>query len=222
MTFQSDWQLRERYFSEEEMVSWLREAAREDHLPNMDRAIGYMTGMHEGQYRKPLKYLDRKIPYRIHPLTMTCHGYALGIRDDAVLTALLLHDVCEDCGVAAADLPFPEEIRTLVDLVTKKEDGGLTGEAFLRQYYGGIAKNGKAALVKVIDRCHNITTMGQALRPEEISAYISETETWVMPLLDLLEERQTDRALTFLLRYQMTGILETLKVMLLDMASLQD
>ena len=53
---------------------------------------------------------------------MACHALAMGLEEDELLAAILLHDVCEDCGVPPGELPVCEEVRRIVALVTKPED----------------------------------------------------------------------------------------------------
>ena len=56
----------------------------------------------EGKFREPM---SAQIPYINHPFTMACHALAMGLEDDELIAALLLHDVVEDCGVSAEELP---------------------------------------------------------------------------------------------------------------------
>lgn len=46
------------------------------------------------------------IAYIAHPLSMACYAAALGIRDDNIMSTILLHDVCEDCGIDVETLPL--------------------------------------------------------------------------------------------------------------------
>ena len=58
------------------------------------RAYEYADLLHEGQMRQSGE------PYIIHPLTMVCQAISLGIEDDIILSAILLHDVVEDTSMS--------------------------------------------------------------------------------------------------------------------------
>jgi guanosine-3',5'-bis(diphosphate) 3'-pyrophosphohydrolase len=78
------------------------------------RAYAYASAKHEGQFRRSGE------PYITHPLAVTFILHDLEM-DDATLSAGLLHDVVEDCGVTREQLEseFGGEIAALVDGVTK-------------------------------------------------------------------------------------------------------
>ncbi len=56
--------------------------------------------------------------YIVQPLNMACHALEMGIYDDAVIVAALLHDVREDCDIAPDKLPVSETVRRAVSLLT--------------------------------------------------------------------------------------------------------
>lgn len=147
---------------------------------------------------------EDKTPYIIHPLTMTCHALAMGLEEDALLAALLLHDVCEDCGVAPEELPVCREVQEIVRLVTKPEDRKSFSE---EEYYGAISQNPKACMVKCIDRCNNVSGMADGFRPARMQDYITETETYYPELLKVLEEQPEYKNAAWLLSYQVRSLL---------------
>ena len=150
--------------------------------------------------------------YINHPLLMACQAHALGIREDAVLAAILLHDVVEDTDTTVEELPFGDEVKELVSLVTFVIPEGMTKEEAKEQYYAAIEKNAKACLIKIIDRCNNVSTMAASFSKERMLDYIRETEQYVLPLTTILKNgypQYNDAA--FLLKYQITGIIETIK-----------
>ncbi len=104
------------------MYTRLKTIAEAEHLIQMDKALSYAQEKHADAFRKPTRFhKDSQVPYIIHPLMMACHAHALGIRDDTVLAVIMLHDICEDCGVLPEELPFPENIQHAVSLLTKQE-----------------------------------------------------------------------------------------------------
>ena len=113
-----DWTIADALFSAEHMYTRLAATAEGEELWETLSALRFMKKQHEGQYRKPSLFSDVKVPYITHPLMMACHAHALGIREDKILATILLHDVCEDCGVAPEELPFSEEIQEAVRLLS--------------------------------------------------------------------------------------------------------
>ena len=103
-----------RLFHEERMYTFVKAAATAKGLEQTLRALPFAREKHQGQLRKG----EALIPYISHPLTMCCHALALGLDEDALLAALLLHDVVEDCGVTLAELPVEADARETVRLLS--------------------------------------------------------------------------------------------------------
>lgn len=177
------WVLRDQFFSEKNMRRKLKEFAQNEGLMEMNASLDFAWVAHDGQYRKTSVYSDEQVPYIVHPLIMACHAHAIGIRDDAVLAAALLHDVCEDCGVEPEKLPVSRQVKHAVSLLTKKD--GMNTE----EYYGRIADDPTAAIVKALDRCNNLSTMMLGFSREKILEYVDETQEYVLPLLDHIKKR---------------------------------
>ena len=194
-------------YTVDEMYQWLSGILKEEELKESLRALPYARDKHEGQFRKPA---EEKIPYFIHPLRMACQSCALGIREDTVLAAVLLHDVSEDCGIAPEELPFSVEIRKAVGLLTRSRDERIPKAERDRMYYEGIRKNRVASIVKVLDRCDNVSGMSHVFSMEKIHDYTDETETYVLPLLDLIRDSYPEfRDAAYLVKYQIVSILDT-------------
>ncbi len=214
------WELSDRVFSEKNMYSKMRTFAQAEGLKQVFKALPYMRDAHFGQTRYPVRGSSVRVPYIIHPLLMACQAHALGIRDDTVLTVILLHDVCEDCGILPEDLPFSEEVRTAVALLTKDEKrfSELGKEKALEEYYRKIRTNKTAMIVKCIDRCNNISDMALCFSPEKMRRYILETEEYIIPILDYIKEHYMEyNSAVYLLKYQMRSMMETQKVMLMKL-----
>ena len=200
------WVMRDSFYSLENMRRKLKQFAEEEHLAEMDKAIDYASEKHQTQFRKKMIFTDERIPYIVHPFMMACHAHALGIRDDVVLASVLLHDVCEDCGVLPEELPFSEDVKDTVRRLTKT---GLS----TKEYYRHIAESPSASIVKALDRCNNLSTMMSSFRPEKAFGYIEETERYVIPLIDHIKKEYTQYYdAVFVIKYQILSLMETIKV----------
>lgn len=211
-----EWEFREQLFSEEHMFTRLKTIAELNGLTETYRALYYIREQHAGQFRKKLKFSDTRIPYIVHPLMMACHAQSMGLTNDILLSVILLHDVCEDCGVDPEKLPFSEPVRKSVDLLTKKDEPAISKAEKTAAYYRRIEADPVAAMAKVIDRCNNVSTMAQSFGDKKLSDYIEETETYVMPLLTSIKRKSPEyNNAVFLIKYQMLSVLESLKAMLI-------
>ena len=139
---------------------------------------------------------------------MACHALAMGLEEDELLAAILLHDVCEDCGVPPEELPVCEEVRRIVALVTKPEDRKAYSE---EEYYKAILREPKACLVKCIDRCNNVSGMALGFTPERVKKYVKETEEWYPRLLRVVKAVPEYNNAAWLLSYQIRSVLQTAK-----------
>ncbi len=211
-----DFSVRDSLASAEHMYSRLVSFAEIEELRQTFFALHFMKEKHAGQFRKPSLFSEAKVPYITHPLIMACHAHALKIREDSILAAILLHDVCEECKVAPAELPASEEVKLAVDLLTYRKDAATAEDAAKKKYYEAIKKNRIATIVKILDRCNNISTMAASFSDEKLADYIRETEEYVMPLLDHARHTIPEYAdALFVVRYHMNSVLESLKSMLL-------
>ena len=209
--------IRNRLFRENNMFTRMRTVASGEGLEETYKALQYMRQQHAGQFRKRSKYSVEKVLYINHPLLMACQAHALGIRDDVLLAAILLHDVVEDTGVLAEELPFSEEVREIVRLVSFSVPEGMTRKQAKEAYYAGIAENGKACVVKLIDRCNNVSTMAGSFTRRRMLQYIKETEQYVLPLADVLKNGYAEYSdLSFLVKYHILSVIETIKYMIAD------
>ena len=202
--------------SAEHMYSRMVSFAEIEELRQTFFALRFMKEKHDGQFRKPSLFSEAKVPYITHPLLMACHAHALRIREDSILATILLHDVCEECAVTPAELPVSEEVKLVVDLLTYRKDAAAAEDAAKKSYYEAIKKHRIATIVKILDRCNNISTMAASFSEEKLADYIRETEEYVMPLLDHARHTIPEYAdALFILRYHMNSVLESLKSMLL-------
>ena len=202
--------LSDRLFSEARMITYVGAYCNAKGLYQTKKALAFAREKHNGQYRKPGHSAER-IPYIYHPLLLTCHALALGLEDDDLLSACLLHDVCEDCGVEISELPVNDATREAVRLLTKPENFGKTDPEY-RTYYEGIAGNRIALIVKLLDRCNNISSMATSFTDEHMAEYIKETQEYIHPLMKRARDEYPEYSnQLFLIRYHMNSVLETVR-----------
>ncbi len=218
LTAQEHFTFRDRLFHEDNMFTRMKTFASAEKLDETYRALYYMRERHIGQFRRQGLYSSAHVLYINHPLLMACQATAFGIRDDALLAAILLHDVVEDTGVSAEELPFSERVRKIVELVSFSVPEGMTKEEAKERYYQRIAGSGDACVVKIIDRCSNVSTMGGAFTREKMCRYVEETEKYVLPLMRVLKNGYPEySSIAFLVKYQIVSILETVKYLICPM-----
>ena len=197
---------KETIYNWEHMKTYVKTTASALGMHNAYRAVDYAVEAHEGQKRK-----KSEIPYIYHPLNMACHALSMGIREDEIIAAILLHDVVEDCGKTVDELPVSDGTKELVRLMTKDKSQGSHNPETLDKYYGEIATNPKAALIKCIDRCNNITTMSWGLSRDGIYRYIEETEKYYPKLSSVVKETPEYTSASWLLKYHIESMLDIYK-----------
>lgn len=197
---------RERFFSEDEMYLHIEQVAKKEQFVDTLAALPYAKAKHEGQKRKG----EENIPYFYHPLLVTVHASTIGLATDEMLATCLLHDVCEDCGVLPEELPVSEKVQHLVALLTRPTDETLSWKEKLERYYGGIRTEKTACLVKLLDRCHNLSSMAAVFNKQKMDGYLAETIQYILPLIEtVLEMDPTMDKPCFALRYHMLSVMNT-------------
>lgn len=195
----------------EQLRKRIADFAAANGLRQTTAALSCAIGLHSGQYRKGIG----AVPYVVHPMDMACHAMALGIREDEVLAAALLHDVCEDCGVPAESLPVAETVQKSVKLLTFTQLADESWEDAKARYYAGIYTSREAMLVKLLDRCNNVSAMADAFSREKLRSYVEETRRYILPMAQRL--RAQDASLTnalYLLEYHISSVIFTVEAML--------
>ncbi len=207
---------REMSFDWQNMYTFLKSQAKSYGLENVLNALPFARNVHERQFRKG----ERRVPYIIHPLTMACHALAMGIKDDVILSACILHDVLEDgrkengSRYSAEELPVNEETKRIVSLLSHEDTGRENRERVMKENLQRLSSEPKAVLVKCLDRCNNISEMAMGMTPEKVLAYLEETEKYVLPLLDILKETPEYNDAAWLLKYHMYSVLNTIAALL--------
>ena len=203
--FSFEFPLAERLFDEERMYTYIKTCATMKQLNQTLKILPYVREKHAGQLRRG----KEQIPYIYHPLLMACHALALGLDNDTIICTALLHDVCEDCNVRIDELPASDEIKTAVALLTKSDDKAE------EEYLATLAQNSTATMVKLLDRCCNVSGMAAGFSQKKLVRYINETEKYFYPLL---QQAKTDYPeysnQIFLIKYHMTSVVNSLKFQL--------
>lgn len=117
----------------------------------------------------------------------------------------------EDCGKTLDDLPVNDETKVLVRLLTCEKTNDENRDRIIKAYYKGIVVNPKAALVKCMDRCNNLTTMSWGLSRERIYRMIKETEEYYPALLKVIKAVPEYNNAAWILRYQIESMLDIYK-----------
>ena len=191
----------------EHMKTYVKTTAAHLNMTNTLKALDYAVTKHDGVTRK-----KSEIPYIYHPLNMACHALSMGINEDEIIAAILLHDVVEDIeGVTFDDLPVNEEARELVRLMTKDKSKGSHDPEMLDKYYAGLASNPKAALIKCIDKCNNMTTMSWGLSRKSKFQQIEEVDKYFPKLLKVVKDTPEYNNAAWLLKYQIESMLDIYK-----------
>jgi GTP pyrophosphokinase len=200
--------LSDRLFDETKMYTYIKAFATARKLYQTVRVLPYVREKHEGQYRKG----EDKVPYINHPLLITCHALSLGMCEDDLLSACLLHDVSEDCGVPIDDLPVNDDTKEAVRLLTKDFEALKKSMDAVDEYYDAISENKIASIVKLLDRCNNISGMASAFSESKMAGYIQETEDYIYPLMDRTSDNYPEYAnQVFLIKYHMTSVIEAVR-----------
>ncbi len=193
-------------FKPEKMYTYLRGYASGAGMKETLKALAFARQMHNGQYRK------NGDPYIVHPLMMACNAVSMGIKDDTVVATILLHDVCEDCGVGLAELPVNDTVKHAVDLMTFRVMEGETKEIAKNRYYNMLLQSREASMTKLIDRCHNVSSMAGTFSVEKLKSYIEETRHYVLPLLRKVKNQYPEEAdILFVLKYHIVSVVDSIE-----------
>ena len=192
-------------FNPEKMYTYIKGFATALHMEQTLKALSYAREKHQGQFRKSGD------PYIVHPLTMACDALSMGIKDDNTIATILLHDVCEDCGVLPEELPVNEDVRRGVQPLTFIVLEGVPTEMAKKRYYNMLIQSKEAVITKLIDRCHNVSSMAGTFSVEKLKSYIAETRTYILPLLRKAKDcypEESDRLFT--LKYHITSVVDAI------------
>lgn len=196
-------------FNADKMYTYIRGFANALDMHQTLCALSFAREKHNGQTRKSGD------PYIVHPLTMACNALSMGIKDDNIIATILLHDVCEDCGVSFDELPVNDKVKRGVELMTFSVMDGETKETAKNRYYNMLLDSKEASFTKLIDRCHNVSTMAGTFTKEKLKSYIDETRQYVFPLLRKVKDKYPDKSnILFVLKYHMVSVVDAIDLTL--------
>jgi GTP diphosphokinase / guanosine-3',5'-bis(diphosphate) 3'-diphosphatase len=160
-------------------------------VEDVQRAIAFAQQAHEGQFR------ESGDPYIVHPLEVAAILTDLQM-DASSITAALLHDTLEDCGVPLETLEseFGTTVAHLVDGVTKlrrikqksnvdRQDLAADQAANLRKMFLAMVDDIRVVIIKLADRLHNMRTL-DSIPPEKQQRKARETLDIFAPLANRL------------------------------------
>ena len=129
--------------------------------PLVERAMRVAARCHRQQTRKA-----SDLPYLTHPASVALLLTKVGITDDEILAAALLHDVVEDtdCSLAALAAEFPPKVIEFVAALTerKRDDSGQirSWQERKTEHLEHIrAASWEARAITLADKLHNLGTM---------------------------------------------------------------
>ena len=205
------WILKPVNFAFEHMYTFVKGRAQMLRMPQSLAVLDMLRAAHGGQERKSRYGFETT--YMVHPLTMACHALAMGLQDDDIIAACLAHDMIEDSDMKPDDLPVGERVREAVRLMSRNTYAWNDPDRE-KKYYANIRENRLACLVKCLDRVNNLAGMADGFSRRKMVSYTEETDRYYPELLAVLKKVPEWNNAWWLLRYQMTMLLETFKRML--------
>lgn len=214
----------------EHMKTFIKTKANTFKMKDTIKAIPYAFKAHEGVYRK-----NSNIPYIYHPLSLACRAFALGVNDDHIIAACLLHDVIEDAvltknnevkarsltskeeylrDIRKDDLPVLNKTSELVYLMSHPKVNNNKRGDMLKNYYDALALNPEASLIKCLDRVDNIFGMIYGLSKERQIRFVNETEEYIYKLLDVIKNEPRYNDAYFILNYEIKNLISIYKKVL--------
>lgn len=199
-------------YNNEHMFSYIKGMASGLQWKDTLNALYIARDAHKEQVRKSGE------PYIAHPLEVACHLISMGVREDAVIATALLHDYKEDCEGNLDELPCSRDVKHAIDLVSfdksyfKEEMGIEDKHEMLKIHYLGIQNDKIATLVKLADRCNNVSTMAGVFTRAKLEEYIAETRNFVLPLVKTGKEhwpQYSDQF--FILKYHIISVVDAIE-----------
>jgi len=175
--------------SNTKLITKVKEYLSDKDVKKINEAYKFAEKCHSGQLRKTGD------PYIIHPVFTAI--YLSNMRMDwETISAALLHDVIEDCGVTFEEIEklFGRDVAGLVDGVTKlptlkisskntnfSTNNEISRAATIRKLLISTSEDARVILIKLADRLHNMETL-HALDEESILRISQETMEIFAPL----------------------------------------
>lgn len=148
----------------------------------IDKAIYWSKIYHVNQFRKSGE------PFYSHPVEVAYMVSDYNLKTD-VIVASILHDIVEDTKVTVEMIQstFGSRIAEMVDRLTRNRPDGskLSVEQILNNAYD--LKDKEVLLIKLIDRLHNIQTIG-SIAPEKQKKIAQETLQDIISLTTIFQD----------------------------------
>lgn len=170
-----------------ELLAEVSEYLPPDRVTGIERVLEFAIEAHEGQMRRSGE------PYITHPIAVARLVTSLHM-DPPSISAALLHDVIEDCGVAAETIrqKFGADVALLVEGATKIDhlpdralDIAQQDAETLRKMFLAMAEDVRVVIIKMADRLHNMRTL-EYLGEDRRRALARETMDIYAPLASRL------------------------------------
>jgi len=198
-----------KLFNEEKMFTYLKGYSNSKNMRETQVSLVFAREKHKGQNRK------EGTPYIIHPLTMACEALAMGINEDNIIATVLLHDVCEDCGISINELPVNETVKRGVEFITFTVKEGESKDEAVSRYYSNMIFSREATITKLLDRCHNVSSMANAFSKDKLREYIQETRQYVLPLLKDAKSKYPDLTnIFFIIKYHICSVIDSIELVM--------
>ena len=81
----------------------------------------------------------------------------------------------------------------------------------IARYYNMLLQSREATLTKLLDRCHNVSSMAGTFSREKLKAYIDETRQYVLPMLRKAKRVYPEDAdVLFILKYHIVSVVDSI------------
>jgi (p)ppGpp synthase/HD superfamily hydrolase len=151
----------------------------------ISRALDLASSAHQGQTR------DDGTPYVLHPIRVAISlTEELGLIDDGLICAALLHDAVEDnadIGLQRIEADFGSRVRMVVEELTKPV---ATTRADVNAVYFARLRTAaeESKLVKLMDKLDNVRDSPNCPEPVKRRRTLEEAESVYLPLASGLED----------------------------------
>ena len=192
----------------EKMHTYLRGFLTGANMSEASKALQYARKAHEGQTRR-----SDGSPYIVHPLGMACYAVALGLRDENIISTILLHDVVEDCDKQVEYLPVNDTVKRAVKYMTITTFDTDTSKIETKcRYFNELLDCPEALICKALDRYNNLADMPANFTTDGTAKNIAETEVLLLPVLKKAKEAYPELAdILFVLRINLSTLCEAIK-----------
>ena len=146
----------------------------------INKAVYWAKKYHDGQYRKSGE------PFYSHPLEV---AYMISdhLPQTTTIVASILHDIVEDTEVTIGMIldEFGWRVSEIVDRLTRDRPDGtkLSVEEILKNAYD--KKDNEVLLIKLIDRLHNIQTIGYKAQEKQKKQLTQTIKSFLIPAIYL-------------------------------------